>query len=349
MNRVMLLMSGGVDSSVAALLLKKSGYEVTGVTMNLQGKDNLKAQKEINDAKTVAKILDINHITVDLTNEFNDIIIKNFVNEYLYGKTPNPCVICNKYIKFGKMFELSMEKGFDYIATGHYAVVEYDKNFNRWNLKKSNSSKDQSYVLYNLNQEKLAHLLLPISTLEKEEIRKIARENNLPVADKKDSQEICFVQDNDYCKFIEDYTDIKPPKGSFINKDGNILGEHEGLIHYTIGQRKGLKISFGKPKYVISLNAKENTIVLGDEEDQYSKGLIAENVNCVFGSFDKETEVTAKIRYKSKPVIAKIIPINEDKIKVIFSQKQKSVTPGQSVVFYDGDIVLGGGIIKEKI
>ncbi|MDQ5983044.1 MAG: tRNA-specific 2-thiouridylase MnmA [Eubacteriales bacterium SKADARSKE-1] len=349
MKKVMLLMSGGVDSSVSAILLQQQGYDVTGATMHLKTDQDEKSNAEIKDAKLVAEKLKIKHMVVNLSNDFSDKVIKNFIGEYLLGRTPNPCVVCNKYIKFGKMFKLAKKLGFDYIATGHYAVVDYDKSTGKWLLKKSDEKKDQSYVLYNLNQEKLSHILFPVGNMQKDEIRKIAKEYDLPIAEKKESQEICFIKDNDYCNFIESHTNNSPPKGLFINENGSVLGEHQGIMKYTIGQRKGFGIGFGKPMYVISINPQDNTVVLGEEGSQYTNELIATNLNFIL--FDKplkEMEITAKVRYKAPCAKAKLVPLDENFVKVIFYEKQRAITPGQSVVFYDGDVVLGGGVITSS-
>lgn len=350
MKKVMLLMSGGVDSSVSAILLQKQGYDVTGVTMHLKTDQDENSNTEIKDAKLVAEKLKIKHMVVNLSKDFSDKVIKNFTEEYLLGRTPNPCVVCNKYIKFGKMFDLAQKLGFDYIASGHYAIVDYDKDTDKWLLKKSNEKKDQSYVLYNLNQEKLSHILFPVGKMQKDEIRKIAKEYDLPVAEKKESQEICFIKDIDYCKFIESHTNVFPQKGFFIDENGSILGEHQGIMKYTVGQRKGFGISFGKPMYVISIDSKNNTVMLGEEGHQYTTELIATNLNFIlFDKLLKEMEVTAKVRYKAPCAKAKLVPLDENHVKVIFNERQRAITPGQSIVFYDGDIVLGGGVISNSV
>ena len=348
-------MSGGVDSSVTALLLKQNGFDVTGVTLRLKPEKylNLGAQgennpnKDIDDAKIVADKIGINHMVADFTDLFEKKVIENFVNEYCNGRTPNPCVVCNKFLKFGAMFDYAMEHGFDYIATGHYAVVEFDTSKGRWLLKRANSSKDQSYVLYNLTQKHLAHTLFPLGNLEKTQTRKIAQDFGLPVAQKPDSQEICFIKNENYVEFIKNHFNFIGQKGNFVDKSGNILGQHDGILNYTIGQRKGLGVTFGKPMYVIGINAADNTVILGEEGEQYSEELIATNVNFIpFDGISGEVEVTAKIRYQAKPEKAKLIQLSPNKVKVIFENKQRSVTPGQSVVFYDVDIVLGGGFIS---
>lgn len=346
-KKVLLLMSGGVDSSVSALILKKQGYKVTGVTMKLQNNDsNL---KDINDAKNVAKKLGIDHFIVDLHEEFKERVVDPFVKDYLNGVTPNPCVKCNKWIKFGRMLKVADEMGFDYIATGHYAKIEYDENQKKYILKRNDFKKDQSYVLYNLKQEQLSRILFPISNFEKEEIRKIAKENGLGVFDKPDSQDICFIKNGNHVDFIENYTHRKAPRGDFLDEFGNKIGEHDGIIKYTIGQRKGLGVSFGKPMFVIEIDKERNAVILGEEESQYKDELIAEKVNFTLLDFPtEEMKINAKTRYKSKPAEAILIPLEKGKVKIKFLNKQKSITPGQSVVFYQGDVVIGGGIIVKS-
>lgn len=346
-KKVLLLMSGGVDSSVSALIFKKQGYKVIGVTMKLQNNDsNL---KDINDAKNVAKKLGIDHFVVDLHEEFKNKVVEPFVQDYLNGITPNPCVKCNKWIKFGRMLEIADEMGFDYIATGHYAKIEYDESQKKYILKRNDCKKDQSYVLYNLKQDQLSRILFPISNFEKEEIRKIAKENGLTVFDKPDSQDICFIKNGNHVDFIENYTNSKAPRGDFLDESGNKIGEHNGIIKYTIGQRKGLGVSFGKPMFVIEIDKEKNAVILGEEKNQYKDELIADKVNFTLFDFPtEEMKIKAKTRYKSKLEEATLIPLENGKVKIKFLNKQKSITPGQSVVFYQGDAVIGGGIIVKS-
>lgn len=353
-KKVMVGMSGGVDSSVTALLLKQQGYDVTGVTLKLRPDKyetgitdgGCSSNKDINDAKIVADKIGIEHMVVDFTDIFEEKVISNFVNEYCNGRTPNPCVVCNKYLKFGAMFDLAMSLGYDFVATGHYAFVEFDENNNRWVLKQAESIKDQSYVLYNLTQEQLKHILFPLSGIDKTETRKIAEKYELPVAQKPDSQEICFIKNGNYVDFIKKYFNKNISKGNFVDRNGNVLGTHNGILNYTIGQRKGLGVTFGKPMYVIGIDAKNNNVILGEEGEQYSNELFAENLNFIpFEKLTNELEVMAKIRYQAKPEKAIISPVSDDKIKVIFEKKQRSITPGQSIVFYDGNQVIGGGTI----
>lgn len=353
-KKVMLGMSGGVDSSVAALLLLEQGYDVTGVTMKLRPdkymSDSLSggccSLDDIDDARRVAYKLGIEHIVLNFVDIFSEKVIDYFVDEYMNGRTPNPCISCNANVKFKALMDKAMALGYDYVATGHYSIIEYDNSINRWLLKKAPCSKDQSYVLYNMTQEQLSHTLMPLSGMEKTEARKLAEKHGLPVAHKPDSQEICFVENKDYAGFIERYTGKKPERGNFVDASGNVLGEHLGVTKYTIGQRKGLGISFGRPMYVTGIDAKNNIIMLGEEGSQYSSSLVAENLNFIpFDYPSGDMVVQAKVRYQAKPARARLIPISETRVKVEFDEPQRSVTPGQAVVFYDEDIVLGGGTI----
>ena len=337
-EKVLLGMSGGVDSSTAAILLKESGYDVIGATMLLYG-DNY---SEIEDSKKVAEILGIPHHTIDLRDEFKTEVVDYFLEEYKNGRTPNPCVKCNKAIKFGKFLEFANSLGAKYIATGHYALKLFDEKDNTYSLKQAdNVQKDQTYVLYNLTQEILERTLFPIGKYTKDEIREIAKKNNLPVFSKKDSQDICFIPDGDYISFLN----LPVVSGNFIDVDGNILGTHTGISNYTIGQRKGLGITFGKPMFVVGISAKDNTITLGEEGSQYRTSLIASNFNFTSGNrIDVPIKCSAKIRYSAKPSPVTAYT-KDDLLYVEFEKPERSITPGQSVVLYNNDILLGGGVI----
>lgn len=342
-QKIAVAMSGGVDSSVVAALLQKQGYDVFGVTMQVwQDTQDL----AIKDAKAVAKRLNIPHHVVDLRKVFEKEIITYFTNEYLLGKTPNPCVTCNHQIKFGALLDWAKSMGADYLATGHYAkIVQKD---GRYLLKKSQSSnKDQTYPLYHLTQQQLANIMFPLADYDKVTVRKVAQDFNLEVANKADSQDICFITNNNYAKFIEERTGIKMRYGNFVDKRGNILGQHKGIYKYTIGQRKGLGIATGKPIFISKIDVESNVIVLGDEEDILFKSLIVKNVNFIpVDQLSEATQASVKIRYGAREAEAILIPQKENLLKVEFKTPQRAVTAGQSAVFYQGDLVLGGGVIQ---
>ena len=354
-KRVLLGMSGGVDSSVSAVLLQKQGYEVIGCTMRLwklddeQEENSCCGSQAIYDAKKVCDQLEIPHYTINCKEEFKEKVVDNFVQEYKEGRTPNPCVECNRYLKFGVFYQKAKELSCDYIATGHYASIEFSEKYQQYVLKKSKEEKkDQTYFLYSIPKEELEHIIFPLQNYtNKEEIRKIAEKNNLMVAQKKDSQEICFVPNNNYQNFLENYGYYQRKKGNIVLKNGEILGQHQGLIYYTIGQRKGIGISYREPLYVIELNKEKNEVIVGTEKDLYSKELYVENINWLLKNEGKEDfRCKAKIRYRAKEAEC-IVKLDKDKIKVIFAQEQRAITQGQSVVFYDEKgIVLGGGKIS---
>lgn len=341
MMKILVGMSGGVDSSAAAVLLKEKGYLVTGLTLKLCEFDK---EQDLSDAKAVCEKLGIGHLTLDLKTDFKQKVMDDFIAQYKEGLTPNPCLECNKYIKFGKMLDVALEKGYDKIATGHYARVE--KQGDRFVLKRAKDlSKDQSYVLYSLTQHQLSHLELPLGELTKAEIRSIAEEKGLVNANRPDSQDICFVPDGDYASFIQKTDGFKSVKGDYVDINGNVLGSHQGVIHYTIGQRKGLGIALGKPQFVIDKSAESNRVVLGDEEHLFKKEVDVRDVNFIpFDTLQNEMRVTAKLRYRHDPQSCVIYPFGEG-VKIVFDEPQRAPTSGQAAVFYDGDIVVGGGKI----
>lgn len=359
-EKVVIGMSGGVDSSVAAALLKKQGYEVIGVTMRLWDGEHIDGEftegsccslSAVEDARRVAYKLGIDYYVMDFRTEFEKNVIDYFVDEYQCGRTPNPCIACNKFLKFDALLKKAEMLGASYVATGHYARIEYDENLKRYLLKKSKASaKDQTYALYGLNQVQLSKTLMPLGELTgKDETRRLADELGLPTANKPDSQEICFVPDNDYADFIYRRTGNELQPGNFVDSDGNILGRHQGIVKYTIGQRKGLGITFGKPMFVIRIDAEKNEVILGEKGTEFSESLIAEKLNFIM--FDKpknEFRAKVKVRYTAKEALATVIPLNDERVKVVFDDMQRAVTPGQAVVFYeiDGDNVIGGGIIS---
>ncbi len=349
-KRVLLGMSGGVDSSVSAILLKEQGYEVIGITMKLFEGEIEGSCCNISstmDAKRICDYLQIPHYTLNFKDEFKKYVMDDFINCYANCKTPNPCIECNKYLKFGSMYQKAQELKCDYIATGHYAKIEYSDKYKQNVLKKANAvAKDQSYVLYNIPKELLDKLKLPLGKFNsKEEIRKIAEKHNLPVAHKPDSEDICFIPSGNYKAFLENNSDIKSIKGNIVDINGNILGTHTGLYKYTIGQRKGLGISNDVALYVIGFNKEKNELIVGTEKELYIKEFIVSDVNwLLFDKLEKELIVYVKTRYSSKAYKAKVIPY-ENNIKVIYDEPQKSITAGQSAVFYIDNIVIGGGKI----
>lgn len=364
-------MSGGVDSSVAAHLLKKQGYDCVGVTMQIWQDEDVCSLEEnggccglsaVEDARRVANALEIPYYVMNFKKEFKANVMDYFVTEYLNAKTPNPCIACNRYVKWESLLKRSMDIGADYIATGHYARIKKLPN-GRYTIAKSvTEAKDQTYALYNLTQYQLEHTLMPVGEYTKDEIRKIANELNLPVANKPDSQEICFVKDNDYAGFIEDYLkenehladscmkdgqDIKALKpGNFVDLDGNVIGKHNGLVHYTVGQRKGLGIALGKPAFVVELRPDTNEVVIGSGEDVFGNRIYANHLNFMaVEDIEDEMRVIAKIRYSHRGAWCTVKRTGEDEVMCIFDEPQRAATPGQAVVFYEDDYVVGGGTI----
>lgn len=355
-KRVVIGMSGGVDSSVAAAVLKDKGFEVIGVTMRLWDGEEVNgcaaestccSLSAVEDARRVANKIGIDYHVLDFRKEFSDFVIDYFVNEYVNGKTPNPCIACNKFLKFDAMAKKAEIFNADYIATGHYAKIEKSQSDDRFLLKRAAAAaKDQTYALYSLSQEQLSRLLLPLGDFkDKAAVREYADKHNLVTASKPDSQEICFVPDNDYASFIERRIGYLPAEGDFVDLNGNILGKHRGIVNYTVGQRKGLGIAFGKPMFVVRIDAAKNQVVLGEQGSEFSDTLYAVNPNFIpFDTLDAPLRVEAKVRYSAKPA-ACLIMNDGDKIKVSFDEPQRAITPGQAVVFYDGDTVVGGATI----
>lgn len=347
-KKVLLGMSGGVDSSVSALLLQQKGYEVIGTTLELFAGSSCCNVNTYIDAKNVCNSIGIPHFTYNCKEEFRKCVIQDFIDCYANCKTPNPCIECNRHMKFGYMWEKAKELGCNYIATGHYAKAEYSEKYGRWVLKKSNAGrKDQSYVLWNIPKELIEHIVFPLAEFEsKEEIREIARKNNLKVANKPDSEDICFVPDGNYKKFLENNSNLKPKQGNIVNSKGEVLGKHTGLYNYTIGQRKGLGISYSVPLFVLGFNPVRNEVIVGEESELYKKEILVTDINLLLVDEIKEPiDVEVKTRYSAKVAKAQIMQ-NENEIKVVFEEPQRAITPGQSAVFYVDDIVLGGGKIK---
>lgn len=353
MKKIMVAMSGGVDSSVAAALLLGQGYKICGATLSLYaaGETNVEEDfclsNDIDDAKSVADKLGIEHYVFNFRDDFKNKVIDRFACDYISGLTPNPCVECNRSIKFPKLIQCASQRGYDMIATGHYVKREYDSASGRYLLKKADDSKkDQTYVLYVLSQDVLKRTLFPMGDITKEDARKVALEKGLINAKKRDSQDICFVPDGDYAGFLENVLGVEPQKGHFVYKDGTVLGMHKGIIHYTIGQRRGLGISYSRPLFVLDKDPNTGNVTLGESEDLFTNRLYADNVNFIaVDSLASSMRVTAKTRYSQCEAPATVHPIGKDKIVVEFDSPQRAITPGQAVVLYDDDIVIGGGTI----
>lgn len=354
-KKVVVGLSGGVDSSVAAWLLKEQGYDVIGVTMQIWQEESEEMQEEnggccglsaVDDARRVAQILDIPYYVMNFRGEFREKVIDYFAEEYLHGRTPNPCIACNRYVKWESLLDRSLALGADYIATGHYARVEQLPN-GRYAIRNSvTARKDQTYALYNLTQEQLSHTLMPVGDYTKDEIREIAAKIGLPTAKKKDSMEICFVPDNDYASFLDAYTGRKAPEGNFVNTKGEILGRHKGITHYTTGQRKGLNVAFGKRVFVLAIRPETNEVVLGDNEELFTTEVVADRINFMgVEDIPEEMEAVGKIRYNHSGDTCSVKRIGEDRLLCRFDTPVRAVTPGQALVLYKDDYVLGGGTI----
>jgi tRNA-uridine 2-sulfurtransferase len=354
--KVVVGMSGGVDSSMAAALLIEKGYDVIGVTLQIweatgpEVEGGCCSNSSIDDARRVAFVLGIPHYVMNFRSYFKETVVDYFTQSYLAGETPNPCLACNKYVKFGEMLRKARGLGADYIATGHYAHVLRDPVSERFLLSKgADERKDQTYALYMLTQDQLAHTLFPLADYPKEQIRAMARERGLGVGDKPDSQEICFIPNNDYASFVRQQSAVPLKPGHFVDLSGNSLGRHAGIVHFTVGQRKGLGATFGKPMYVIGLNPERNEVVLGEDKDIYTDTLWAIDLNWIsVPALTEPLRVKAKIRYNSLGADATVYPggIEADYgVMVRFDEPQRAVTPGQAVVFYQENIVVGGGVI----
>lgn len=352
-------MSGGVDSSVTAALLQQQGYEVVGVTMQIWDPDVTVVDGDyvgccslsaVDDARRVANILGIPYYVFNFRELFTEKVIQYFVDEYLRGRTPNPCIACNRFIKFEALLQKARQMGFDYIATGHYARLGYSEEYKRYTVRKARDErKDQTYVLYGFTQDQIAHTLMPLADYTKEQVREMARRWGLPTATKPESQEICFVHDNNYRNFLEERSveGIKP--GPFLDLKGNVIGQHRGIPFYTIGQRRGLGIATGERVYVVDIDPERNAVIVGPEEAIWGTELIASDNNFIL--YDKitgPTEVEAQVRYNSKPSPALLEPLENGLVKVTFKYPQRSITPGQAVVYYQGDYLVGGGTIEKS-
>ena len=338
-NKVLLAMSGGIDSSAAAVILKEKGYEVTGYTFRIDGVTS----EAIDRAAVICDKLGIPHLYVDITVKFNEKIIEYFKNEYEHGRTPNPCIRCNRDIKFGLIYEYAVENGFDYAATGHYAsIVQKEGHF--YLSKAVDETRDQTYFLYVLKEEQLRRILFPLNGIPKEKARQICGDAGILPADSKESREICFVPDN-YKSYLINILGAESKKGNFINNDGSVIGENIGILNYTIGQRKGLGIQLGKPGYIISINPISGDIVIGDEDDLYTDEIIVSEINLINGMIPKSSDMYVKIRYSTASAHIAGIEQYDGKIKITTEEKLRAATPGQSAVIYNGNTVVGGGVI----
>lgn len=350
-KKVTVAMSGGIDSAVAALLVQNAGYDTCGATMRLCEKITDEGidlnNSDIADAKSICDRLAIPHKVYDMQKLFHDVVIRDFVDTYYTGGTPNPCIVCNRYLKFGALLDREIESGADYIATGHYARIIKREDGRYLLLKATDAHKDQSYMLWSLSQHQLSHTLFPLGELTKPEIRQIAEDHGFAIAHKSDSQDICFVPDGDYASFLQKEVGEAYPAGDYIDEDGNILGKHKGVIHYTIGQRKGLGISMGRHIFVTKKDAASNTVTLGDEDRLFTDTVVLRNINLIpFDKIEGKIDLMAKIRYRHPECDAVAEQTGPDEITLKFAEPQRAPAPGQSAVLYDGDVVIGGGIIQ---
>ena len=354
-KKALIAMSGGVDSSVAAYIIKNSGYDATGITLKLFENEDIGEKREktccslddIDDARSVCRKIGIPYYVYNFKDSFKENVIRRFINAYENGSTPNPCIDCNRYIKFEKLMRRAEELEFDFVVTGHYAIIEHNDSTGRYILKKSSDlSKDQSYVLYSLTQKQLAKTIFPLGGMTKKRVREIAQELGLINARKHDSQDICFVPDGDYAKFIEQYTGKVYPHGNFVDENGNILGEHKGIIKYTVGQRKGLGLALPRPMYVKEKDLVGNKVILCDNSRLFSRELYAKDINLISCErIDKPIKIKAKVRYNQPEQNATVEQTDENTIHVVFDEPQRAISKGQAVVLYDGDVVVGGGTI----
>jgi tRNA-specific 2-thiouridylase len=359
MKKALIAMSGGVDSSVSAHIMIKRGYDCMGTTMRLYendmiGEDLLStccSLKDTNDARAVCDKIGIPFKILHYENLFREEVMEDFVSNYEAGLTPNPCIVCNKRFKFGRLIDKMEEFGMDYVVTGHYARIYYNEETKRYVLKKAvDLSKDQSYVLYNMSQEQLAHTIFPLGEYTKSEVREIAIENDFVNAKKHESQDICFVPDGDYVAFMERFRKKSYEPGEFVDLKGNVIGKHKGYVHYTIGQRKGLGIAMGHPVFVVDINPKENKVVIGESEDLFNDTLIADNINLIsVPDLYEPRKIKAKIRYAMTEQEATVRQLDDNRIEVKFDRPQRAITKGQAVVLYDGEDVVGGGRIIDIV
>ena len=364
-NRVVVGMSGGVDSTVAAFKLKEMGYEVIGINMRLWQDPHLEEMhllhdggccslSSVEDARRVCEQIGIPFYALDFKQVFKETVVDYFITSYEHGETPNPCIACNKFVKFDALLEKAKQLGAQYVATGHYAKILFNAETKRYEIRKSNAiEKDQTYALYNLTQEQLSHILMPLGDYaSKDEVRAIAAQFDVQISRKSDSQEICFIPDDDYVGFLDRNGNVNAEAGNFVSTRGEVLGKHAGITKYTIGQRKGLGITFGKPMYVVGIDPAKNQVVLGENEDVFSKELYADTLNFIpFEDFEDGFKASAKIRYSAKTALCKLyhVPGPVNMVKVVFEDLQRAITPGQAIVFYDEDQLIGGGTIRRYL